>query len=219
MLRKIKIAIVALIILVLSFFSIRIITNEVVILLYEHDKKPEILIKVLLILNINEPYIVYYNNGNINYKNEEYDKAIKNYTISLDKNPPEKRVCNIRINISLATIKNIKVTDKDLVLKELKKARSYLYENDCAHEDDDNGKSKKAEELEEEIRKLEKQIEEGNPSNNSNNQNNQNNQNQNYENIEEQIREKQKENNASRQENLERSENIGDYEYYRGKRW
>lgn len=220
MIRRIKIAVLTIIILLLSFFMVRAITNEVIIMLYNKGKYSETLVKNLYFLNLNEPYIAYYNNGNINYQKQEYDKAIDNYNLSLTKNPPEKKVCSIRINISLATIKNIKVTDKELVLAELRKARSYLYENDCAHEQDDNGKSKEAEELEQEIKELERQIEEGKEINsNSNKPNNSNNNQQNYDNVEEQIREKQKQNNATRSEETANAENMGDWEYYSGKRW
>lgn len=220
MIRRIKIVVLTLVILVLSFFTIRTITNEVIIMLYDKGTYSNILIKNLYILNINEPYIAYYNNGNINYQKKEYDKAIDNYNKALKNNPPEKKVCKIRINTSLAIINNIKVTDKELVLEELKKARSYLYENDCAHEQDDNGKSKDAEQLEEEIKELERQVEEGKEiNNNSNSQNNSNSNQTNYENVEEQLREKQKQNNTTRSEETSQAENMGDYEYYRGKRW
>lgn len=219
--KKIQIIVLSVIFAFISFFTFRVVTNEIIISLYEKDIYSNELIKSLYLLNFNEPYIVYYNNGNLNFKQKEYDTAIKNYKISLEKNPPKSRVCDIRINLSLATLYNIKATDKDTILAELKKAREYLYENGCANEQDNNGSSEEAEELEEEIKELEKEVSQGSGGNsNSNQQSNENNKPQdNYENIEEQIKEKQNQNNASRSEDLDRSSNMGNYEYYKGKKW
>ena len=54
--------------LVLSF-----VINEIIIYNYQRNRYNETLIKTLYLLNINQPYIVYYNEGNILYKNEEYN--------------------------------------------------------------------------------------------------------------------------------------------------
>lgn len=221
MIKKIKLTILTFIVIILSFFIIKFTLNEINIMLYHKSINSDKLIKSLYILNLNEPYIVYYNNGNINFSQKKYDKAIENYELSLNNNPPDKRVCDIRVNLSLSMIYNITSTDKETVLNELKKARNYLYENDCAHENDDKGKSKKAKELEEEIKELEQKVKDGEESNNNSNQqnNNSNSNTQNYDNIEEQLKEQQKKNNATRRNENEKTENMGDYEYYRGKRW
>ena len=63
---------------------------------------------LLLSLNIIEPYIAYYNNGNILYKNHLYDDAIQAYQDALDcPGIPQRRECSIRINLALAMIANL----------------------------------------------------------------------------------------------------------------
>ena len=44
----------------------------------------------LYIINLNNPYIVYYNQGNIFYKNKNYKKAIKYYKKALTQKPNNK---------------------------------------------------------------------------------------------------------------------------------
>lgn len=44
----------------------------------------------LYIINLNNPYIVYYNQGNIFYKNKNYKKAIKYYKKALAQKPNNK---------------------------------------------------------------------------------------------------------------------------------
>ena len=176
------------------------------------------LIKTLYILNINQPYIVYYNEGNILFKNEEYSKAINKYEKALDKHPNKKRTCDIRINMSLAKIKNITTNDKKEMYDLLEDAKINLYNNGCANKDDDNGYSQEAEKLEKEIQELQDKIE--NDNNNDNNQTNRNEPNREIDpSLEERIRQLQRESASSRSSDLRYYENINDYTFYSGRRW
>ena len=147
------IIIIILVKLVLSF-----IINELIINNYNNKVYNSNLVKVLYLFNYNEPYIVYYNNGNILYQKKKYDKAITKYNEAISKKPPQKRICDIRINLSIAMVKNIKSNDYNTVYNELEKAKNNLYNNKCANSIDDNGYSKEAEQLEKEIRQLQENL-------------------------------------------------------------
>ena len=60
---------------------------------------------LLLTLNIIEPYIVHYNNGNILYQNMLYEDAIEEYEKALTyPDLPKDRECKVRINIALSMV-------------------------------------------------------------------------------------------------------------------
>jgi len=118
-------------------------------------KKAGAFSKPLLVMNFFEPYIVHYNYGNALYYQEEYIKAQSQFEKSLDKNPPQKRVCDVRINLAITIEKQgdlIVENDRETALKFYKEARLILYEDDCAHENDNSGSSEVAEETEERIK-------------------------------------------------------------------
>ena len=78
--------------------------NEVIISKYE-ERDYSKNVDALLHTNIIQPYIVYYNNGNIHYQKGEYEDAIEEYELALEQNPPhEEEECEIRINLALAII-------------------------------------------------------------------------------------------------------------------
>lgn len=195
--------------------------NEMIIKDYENNKYDNNLINTLYFFNINEPYIVYYNHGNLLYRLERYDEAISKYETSLTKNPKEDCICDIRINLSLSYIKTIDENNKEKALSILNKAKEILYENDCAKEDDDDGKSNEAEALEEEIKKLEEQLKnQEDPNSNNNDPNNEHPEEPNVpQNIEEQLKELQKQNHQNRQEDLDYYSELSDISYYDGKYW
>ena len=59
---------------------------------------------LLEVANFNEPYIVYYNNGNVSYQRQDYEVAIEYFETALTKNPPEEKECLIRINLVLSKL-------------------------------------------------------------------------------------------------------------------
>lgn len=205
---------------VFSIFTI----NEIMIRNYYKGNYNTNLTNFLYFLNINEPYIAYYNHGNLLYQQGNYEEAIQKYTKALEKNPPEKRVCNIQINLSLSMLKIVNTEDQEKALKQLKAARQVLYDNHCADQQDSSGNSEKAETLEEEIKELEKEMggEEEDPNQQENPEEEENNdpekENQKDKETEEKLKEQRKEANGSRQESIDQFKEKTDYGYY-GKRY
>lgn len=217
--KALKIIIVIIIILTIKWvFTYSL--NELIISNYHNEKYNSKLNNILYPLTLNSSYVVYYNHGNIYYQKKNYDESIKKYQKALTKNPPQKRVCDIRINLSLSMLAKININETDKILEQLKSARYVLYENNCVDPNYENSYSKEAEKLEKEIKELENQYE--NPNQNESNDNNQQNQeedNNQDQDIEEQLQEKEKQAKESRQDELNHDESLGNYDYYRGKRW
>ena len=92
-------------------------------------------------LNIVEGYVPYYNMGNAAYMNGDYDEAIADYRLALEKNPPKYYECPVRINLALSMIKKINfenlTTEKKILnaIRQLQAARNVLCEDDCANPD------------------------------------------------------------------------------------
>lgn len=199
-------------------------TNEIIISKYNNGEYKTGLINYLYFINYPESYIVYYNHGNLLYKDKEYNNAIQKYETSLEKNPPQSKVCDIRINLSLAMVAAIDESNPEEALKILKKARETLYEDNCANEQDNSGESETAEKLEEEIKELEKKTsgedsgeeEQKDPSNPNQEQKEENNK---EKEIEKELENIQRDANNKRQESIEREDNFKEYEYNNGKRW
>ena len=111
---------------------------------------------LLLTLNCLEPYVVYFNNGDIYYKNSLYDDAIESFETALEYDyVPEERRCMARINISLSMIGKLP-EDYDTYenipdsLELLHEAADNLLEEGCAAEDG-KGHSEDAQTLYDEI--------------------------------------------------------------------
>lgn len=136
--------------------------NEIYISRYEKGIYDKGLVKSLFVLNYNERYIPYYNYGNYLYKTGDYKNAAIEYEKALEKNVPEKRVCFVRINLSLALTNTVSedMTDEEK-LAIYEQAREVLYEDDCAEEGSgQGGESEEAEQQEEEIQEKEDEIKE-----------------------------------------------------------
>lgn len=194
--------------------------NEIIINNYNNGIYDKDLIKLLYFLNYPESYIVYYNDGNIAYKKGEYETAVKKYEKSLGKNPPQNRICDIRINLSLALIGQVGLTNKDDDIKKLEDAKNNLYQDNCASATNSSGSSEDAEKLEDEINELEQQIK--NNETNSDSQNNGRNdeeKEEDYSDIEQKLKDKEKNAQSSRQGEMSDYENMDDYSYYGGKTW
>lgn len=160
--KKILIAIYILIFLICGKLAFNYIYNEVVIYHY-HQGDNTITVNPLLIFNWSEPYIAYYNQGNIYYKNDGFVDAITSYEKALEMNPPQEKECSIRINLALAMLGTMpedyyNPENVDVSLKILKEARDILLEKKCATEDG-KGHSVTAEQLKVEIEALIKQLE------------------------------------------------------------
>lgn len=193
--------------------------NEIIKINYNNNIYNSHLVKTLYLFNFNQPYIAYYNEGNILYKTEKYDDASKKYRKSLEKNPPQSKVCDIRINLSLTLIKQIDSSNYKTVYNKLEEAKNNLYINNCASETDDSGYSNDAEKLEEEIKKLQSELNSSPSSNPSNDKDKEPEDKKDYSDIEEKLKEIEKDSNASRQSDMDIYENMGDYSYYSKKRW
>lgn len=155
------------VILVLARHGLNYFYNEHVLNHYE-DGDYSINDNLLLTLNYIEPYIVYFNNGDIYYKNSLYDEAIESYKAALEyDNVPEDRRCKARVNISLSIIAKLP-EDYDTYenipdsIDTLQSAADNLLEEECAKEDGDGhdeDAQKLYDEIIEEIERL-KQIQE-----------------------------------------------------------
>ncbi len=194
--------------------------NEIIIYNYKNDNYNATIIKTLYLFNFYQKYIVYYNEGNILYKTNNFKEAIEKYQISLTKNPPKNKICDIRINLSLSIIKNITGDNKTEILDYLNKAKNNLYEDNCASPIDNSGKSEDAEKLEEEIKQLEEQIKNNASSSPSSSDQDEPQENdEDFNDIEEQLKENEQKANANRQNDLNIYENMGNHDYYSGKKW
>lgn len=136
--------------------------NGIIVYCYKNANYTMI-VEPLMVFNWNEPYIAYYNKGNICYQKENYLDAIEAYNMALKKNPPEEKECAIRINIALTMLATIKdsyqnPTYVDECLTVLYEAREVLLENGCATAEGE-GHSKKAEQLREEIEAMINELE------------------------------------------------------------
>lgn len=144
------------------FLGGRFILNEIFRSRYKNQIYSEDYEEQLLKLNIPESYLPYYNLGNVNYKNGEYDKAIANYkrALELGSSHNHEKECDIRVNLALAMLAKIDwagmQTQKDAqrAIKQLKAARNVLTEEGCANPDDPNGHNKEAEQLKADIDKM-----------------------------------------------------------------
>ena len=145
---------------VLAFICIKIISNYIINLsvIYQYNKSnySSIQASLLKIGNFFQPYIAYYNTGNVNYKKGKYEIAMDNYKKALKYKIPKYKECKIRINYALAICSTVEVdeTSKESIeeaIKTYEKAISILVEEGCANKDDDNGHSKDAETLKKDI--------------------------------------------------------------------
>lgn len=137
--------------------------NEVMIAKYNKGSYSSD-VSALMVFNWFQPYIVYYNNGNISYQEDNFDMAIEEYAKALAMNPPKYKECSIRINMALAMIGRMgedfdAPENVDNSIAQLTAAKDVLLTDNFATEEDD-GHSKTAEELKEEIEEMIKKLQE-----------------------------------------------------------
>ena len=194
--------------------------NEKIIKDYNNNVYQKNMIKFLKITNINEPYIVYYNEGNIYYQEKNFDAAINDYEKALEKNPPLKRKCMIRINMSMALIQDIEKNNTKEKIELLEQAKQNLYEDHCADSKDSSGESQEAEELEEDIKKEQEKIKKvSNDKESNQEQEEEELETEEEKNIQNELKSINKDANANRQKDLQEYKNLGNYHYYSGKNW
>jgi len=209
--------------LVTNFFA-----NEIFVKNYEAGTYKE---NKLSALGFWEPYIAYYNEGNLCYQKGNYETAIQAYETALSRYPSKQRECNIRINLALSMIAPIdssQLTGQELeqAIATLEEAKEILCEQGCAAEDG-NGHSKDAQTLKEDIdRFLEKlknkQNAESKNSNKSNDPKKDTDNEQPLENkdtIEEQLKDIQRQSNEERNQSLSETDEFANYEFYMGQNW
>ena len=234
---SVKKIIVYVFIAIVSIISLRFIlsfgVNNIVIKLYENEKYSEDVVQTLFPLNFIEPYIAYYNYGNILYKQENYENAIIQYKIALKRFPPKDKECKIRINLALAMLKLIDFDhmSKDEILEWLNAAEDILCEKGCASKDDVNFHNDEAQRLKDEIEKMKELLNNSSKSNDDTKTDEEDSKNtdddldineekkRNKE-IEEKLNEMQKENQEDRNETMQRVGNMTKNSgYYKGKKW
>ena len=107
--------------------------------------------------NLIEPYVAYYNSGTALIQQKEGREAEKELRQSLASNPPQDKICQVRVNLSYSI--EMQADDArsdrrfDDALALLSKAEGVLYENGCASKisNKEYGKDKHAEEAKKRI--------------------------------------------------------------------
>lgn len=224
--KKVLIFLYVFVLIVFAELLITFVINEVYIYKYEKGNYDKGLVKSLFVLNYNERYIPYYNYGNYLYKTGDYKNAALEYEKALEKNVPDKRVCMVRINLSLSlmgTVSDDMTDDEKIEIYE--KAKNVLYEDNCAEEGQgQGGSSEESEELEDEIQEKEDEIEEGKSSGEKDDDGNSDPEKEKEEKEKEEEKSKEledrnKDANKNRQEGLDDYRDLDDREYYYGKKW
>lgn len=183
----------------------------------------------LSFLGFFEPYISYYNKGNVYYQNGDYDAAIMAYQDALERHPSHDRECLIRINLVLAMVTPIdpdEIPDSQLAdtIKLLEDAKEILYAHGCATEDG-NGHNKDAQTLKEDIDRFEEELKERQENQTKevttedDSQEKEEENTENQQDIERQLKEIQNQSTQERNQELLETETLEDFELYDGQTW
>lgn len=150
--------------------------NERFLSAYRSGKYDTMALEPALVLNFPQGYVLYYNEGNAYYQTEDFDKAAASYQKALDALIPEGKECPVRINLTLALLRQIDYAQMeealvvleraeinteteqaaaqkviDLTVNQLLAARQVLCAQGCAEEEGEEGHSKEAVQLRNEI--------------------------------------------------------------------
>lgn len=111
------------------------------------------------VLGFFQPYIAPYNRGNIDYQLGNYEKAVEEYQSALEKHPPHKKECMIRINLALAMVagidfENLTSEQVEETIQILNQAIDVLVEKNCANRDHQSGHNADAQQLEIELQQI-----------------------------------------------------------------
>lgn len=198
----------------------------------------------LTILGFMQPYIANYNQGNVYYKQGNYELAIMQYDKALNNNPPHKhynqvkynRECQIRINKVLAMIapidkEKIMPEDVDGIIKLLESAKEVLSEEGCAtskdsgHDDESIILYKEICEFEDKLKNISEPQEDDDKKNEDKDQEKETQEESSEPESEikderiEKLIETQGEGQKEREKNLEDIRNLFDYDFYYGPEW
>ena len=189
--------------------------------------------------NFTQRYIPFYNQGNVDYQEEDYQTAVYHYEKALQMNPPEPEDCRIRINLVLALLHTIdwEELDPDSIddaKQTLERAKGVLCENGCASSEEYESHCEDAETLKMEMEQLEHSLEEVATEQESSSDESAENEekeevvqdtqkNQELESKEELLKSRQEEALMGRQSEQDQIEAISDWltseEYYFGDNW
>lgn len=207
--------------------AVNYVKNEKMIEHYENDIFRE---SDISILGFVQPYIYYYNKGNILYKQGEYELAVESYQKALRSYVPKYKECAIRINMALAMVtpidmENVTPENKDEIITILETARDILVEEGCANMEDDYGHSGDAQTLKNEIDAYlemlknpeESEKEKQEPDTETSEEQEKNSEEE--KNIEKKFEEMEQQGLNERNQNLEDYKNLQNYEYYDGNCW
>lgn len=111
------------------------------------------------IMSFTSPSVAPFNRGDIFYKKGMLPEAEEEFKNALKKSHSEEKDCSIRINLALSIAMDIdkdKVTidNLDETIARLEEAKGYLLENGCAHDEDEDGHDKDAQQLKDDIDKF-----------------------------------------------------------------
>lgn len=185
------------------------ILNEVVIDYYHEKVYSDNLIKGLYVFNFSEREVVYYNHGNLLYKEEKYEEAAKKYEKALTYvkgNPKNPHLCPIVNNYVLTIIQMINVETDAEKIAALEAAKEELYKYNCAGEDDENGNDQSSDQLEQEIDKAIEEIQNGDQQEPSKEQQQQDQE------LEDKLEDQEKESRSQRNDELEQQEEPSDWD-------
>ena len=142
---KLLIIMVVLLIIIL-FLGNKTLKNNKYIEKYNRQMYDTNLVKKLLFLNVQEPYIAHFNLGTSYYNEKNYNEAKREFTEAL-KTVTEDRICDVRVNLALTEI--YLTTEKmlqDDYLTVINNIQSILIENNCANATG-KGRDKKAQDI------------------------------------------------------------------------
>lgn len=106
-----------------------------------------------------QPYVYYFNKGNVYFGEEKYTQAVECYKAALKKNPPKEKECKIRINLVLSnlamiSLENLSEEEREQVVVLLKDNISILTCKGCASEEREGGHDEEAQKLKNEIQDM-----------------------------------------------------------------
>ncbi len=124
----------------------------------------------LLLINVPDAYVPYYNLGNYYYNEGDYEKAMDYYYRAIEAGIPYGKECPVKVNLALSMIGEITQEQWDAffarneseemksaaqgVTNTLMTARGILIEDGCAHDQDEDGHNAQAQLLKDEIDEL-----------------------------------------------------------------